>query len=197
MVSSAGIIFIILGILIYSGKKFVLHNRVYQIFLILWFLGIVWEWEYMICQIFSIIGALFLAWKVRGKNIIFNVKRSEIIEVIHQILYNHGIRYEENDGKIILSEIYNDTKVVTGFCKREIVKVYNKEIRITGENEVFLDITDVKGTALYDEIMSEMKFKLPLITDGESVFRDGIMTILMGLFIAGVDIVRAYGFFKR
>ncbi|MBF8982752.1 hypothetical protein IZY60_04275 [Lutibacter sp. B2] len=197
MVVSVGAAFIIFGIVIYSGKKFVLHGMVHQTFLILWFLGSVWDWEYISFQIFPIIWSLFLAWKVRGKHIIFNVKRSEIIKLTYQILYNHGIRYEEDDGQIILLELYNDTKVVTGFCKSEIVKVYNKEIKITGETEVFLDLTDVKGTELYDEIIGEIKLRLPLFSDGESFLRDGIMTILIGIFIVGVDIGRVYGLLKR
>ncbi|QZY53923.1 hypothetical protein [Crassaminicella profunda] len=194
-----GGLLILYGLIILSGKKFMLHTLFYQIFAITpLFGGIFIEadiFEILFTQGFLMIWAIFIAWNGQGY-MIHNVNKSKVEKIVKEILEKNKVPYEEKEETIVLSEWYNDTKVVTGFNKREKVQIYKKEIKITGDEvSASLHMKDLKGTKLYGQILRAIKERLPFL-DKDGFSYSGFIMMLTGMLIIGVELVRKYDIFK-
>ncbi|MCT4618189.1 MAG: hypothetical protein N4A62_02240 [Marinisporobacter sp.] len=195
-----GMVLIVYGLIILSGRKFIINTRFYQLFILSPVFAGIWIAKDMLEIIFIqgifIIWGIFILWNSQGY-MIHNVNKKQIEEIVKEILEKNKIDYKENEETIILSKWYNDTKVITGFRKRETVQVYKKEIKITGDEvSAILQIKDVKGTRLYSEIFDTIKERLPFLEESNSS-RSGWAMMLIGLIMIGVNVIRKYDILNK
>lgn len=195
-----GGVLILYGLIILSGRKFILNTRFYQLFILVPVLAGIWiskdMFEIIFIQGIFIIWGIFILWNSQGY-MIHNVNKKQIEEIVKEILEKNKIDYKENEETIILSKWYNDTKVITGFRKRETVQVYKKEIKITGDEvSAILQIKDLKGTRLYSEIFDTIKERLPSLEESNPS-RSGWAMMLIGLIMIGVNVIRKYDILNK
>ena len=177
MLFIVGVILIIYGVVICTGKKFIMH-RMFEQSIILLIVADSCKGGIRHKSIFGIVLFLIVViisvFIMRGRYTVYNVNRDNLVKWIQDILDRKGIVYEDEKDKIILSECYDETRV------------YNKEIKIHsffGQKESELNIRDTKDIEdenLYSEIVDEIRSKAK--TDERiEISYSGIIYIVLGI----------------
>lgn len=170
-----GSIMVLYGLILLTRKKFMV-NRIYQsifsflIITMFWIAQSIEMGRGLIIIIFNIVMIILAIMINKGKYTITNINTKILLSILTNILEEKDIVYEQEEKSIKL----------TGY-NNELIS-YTQSM-----NTVMINLYDIKGLPLYEEIKKELKIKVKEID--EVVFpTEGAIMLGLGVFFIAMII---------
>lgn len=170
-----GCIFILYGLVLLTRKKFMM-NSVYVSIVSFFIIAMFWITQSiemgrgLTILFFSVVMIILGIMINTGKYSITNISTEILLSILTDILEEKGIVYEQEEKSIKLTG-YNDKLI----C-------YTQSM-----NTVRINLKDIKGLPLYEEIIKELKIKTK--ETNEVVFpTEGALMFGLGIFFIGMII---------
>lgn len=174
-----GIIIVIFGAYLLTGRIVTMHRRVDMVILWLVFLTTFYinnscynytDNYYIFVYLLLLVVAIVL---VQGKYVVYNTKKTPVTEIMVQILDEKSIRYELNESSITLLD-YDNGEITF----RDV------------ENSVGVKFKGINKVAGYSEIIRDMKNRAKQIPE-KAFPTSGVVFIIMGVFLIALTIFMA------